>query len=93
VNQNKPSRLGGQTITKYCNFANMENQEKEYVTKRLLKRGSKRAFKTASKEAMKANGYIVVVADGWLVKEYADGRIERLEELDTEQENLELILD
>lgn len=71
----------------------MENPEKEYVTKRLLKRGAKRAFKSASKEAMKANGYIVVVADGWLVKEYSDGRIERLEELDTEQADLELRLD
>ena len=71
----------------------MESSKKEYVTKRLLKRGSKRAFKSASKEAMKANGYIVVIEDGWVVKEFSDGRIERLEKLDTEQADLELILD
>ena len=71
----------------------MKDSEKEYVTKRLLKRGSKKAFKTASKEAMEAIGYVVVVANGWVVKEFSDGRIERLEQLDTEQADLELRLD
>lgn len=71
----------------------MESSKKEYVTKRLLKRGSKKAFKSASKEAMEANGYIVIEADGWVVKKYSDGHIEKLEILDTEQEDLKLILD
>lgn len=71
----------------------MESSKKEYVTKRLLKRGSKRAFKSASKEAMEANGYVVVVIDGWVVKEFSDGRVEKLEKLDTEMADQELILD
>ena len=71
----------------------MESSKKEYITKRLLKRRSKSAFKSASKEAMEANGYVVVVADGWVVKEFSDGRVERLEKLDTEQADQELILD
>jgi len=71
----------------------MENSKKEYITKRLLKRGSKKAFKLASKEAMEANGYIIVVKDGWVVKEFSDGRIERQEKLDSELAGLELILD
>jgi hypothetical protein len=71
----------------------MENSKKEYITKRLLERGSKRAFKSASKEAMKANGYVVVVLDGWVVKEFSDGQIERLEKLDSALADLELKLD
>ena len=71
----------------------MESEKKEYLTKRLLKRGSKKAFKLASKEAMEANGYVVIVVDGWVVKEFADGKIEKLEKLDTELTDQELILD
>ena len=36
---------------------------------------------------------IVVVEDGWVVKEFSDGRIERLEKLDTELADIELGLD
>jgi len=71
----------------------MKSTEKKYVTKRLVARLSKSAFKSASSEAMEANGYVVVVKDGWVVKEFSDGRIEAMEKLDADLAKLKPVLD
>jgi hypothetical protein len=42
---------------------------------------------------MTDNGYVVIVKDGWVVKEFENGEIERIEELTPQNINQELILD
>jgi hypothetical protein len=71
----------------------MKKDNLEYVSKRLVARGSKRAFKKAADKAMEENGYVVVAKDGWVVKEFSDGRIERLHKLDVVDLNTEVLLD
>jgi hypothetical protein len=71
----------------------MKKDKVEYVSKRLVARGSKRAFKKAAGKAMEENGYVVVAKDGWVVKEFSDGTIERLHQLDTAVVNTEVLLD
>ena len=74
-------------------LASMKKDNLEYVSKRLVARGSKKAFKKAAVKAMEKNGYVVVAKDGWVVKEFSDGRIERLHQLDTAVVNTEVLLD
>ena len=52
-----------------------------YLTKRLLVSAAKRGIRKAAKETMQVMGYIVIAQNGWVVKKYADGRIEQIEPL------------
>lgn len=52
-----------------------------YLTKRTLVRKAKSAGKAAAKKAMSVMGYVVTVKDGWVVKIYRDGRIEKLHQV------------
>lgn len=65
----------------------------KYITSRLVSRKSTSAFRKRAKMAMDANGYVIIVEEGWLIKKYSDGSIERLEELDIDNQNQSLILD
>jgi hypothetical protein len=63
-----------------------------YLTKRILVSVARKAFTKAAKESMEVMGYIVIAQDGWVVKKYADGRIEKLEPIPP-SDVTELILD
>ena len=65
----------------------------EFISKRLVVRGSEKAFKTAANKAIKVNGYVVVVKDGWVVKEFLNGKVERISKIDSSDINQELLLD
>lgn len=52
-----------------------------YLTKRLLVSKAKRAGLAAANDAMTVMGYIVTVKDGWVVKQYANGNTEQLQEI------------
>jgi hypothetical protein len=52
-----------------------------YLTKRKLVSTAQAAGKKAAKEAMETMGYVVVEQDGQIVKKWADGKIEVLEEV------------
>ncbi|MFI5451361.1 hypothetical protein ACHMWN_04315 [Pedobacter sp. UC225_61] len=52
-----------------------------YLTKRTLVAKAKSAGKFAAKSAMTTMGYVVTVKDGWLVKQYSDGNIEKVQDL------------
>ncbi len=71
----------------------MKKDNVEYVSKRLVARGSKRAFKSAATKAMKENGYVVVARDGWVIKEFSNGTVERLHQLVEADANIKLLLD
>lgn len=65
----------------------------EYISKRLVVRGSEKAFKTAANKAIRVNGYVVVVKDGWVVKEFLNGKVERIKQIDSLGISQELLLD
>jgi len=71
----------------------MRKAKLKYISTRMVSRKSKSAFQEGAKNAMNVNGYVVVAHEGWVVKKYSDGRIERMQELDNNDQNLELILD
>ncbi len=52
---------------------------KPYLTKRLLVSAAKRGIRKAAVETMQIMGYIVIAQNGWVVKKYADGRVEQIE--------------
>lgn len=60
----------------------MEKEKKVYLTKRLLVRLARKAGKAAAKEAMEVMGYVVCAKDGWVIKQFADGSIERIHEIE-----------
>jgi hypothetical protein len=53
-----------------------------YLTKRILVSKAQQAGRVAARKAMDVMGYVVTVKEGWVVKLYADGTIEKLEELE-----------
>lgn len=56
-------------------------EPKPYLTKRLLVSAAKRGIRKAAEETMQVMGYTVIAQNGWIVKKYADGRIEEIEPL------------
>ncbi len=53
-----------------------------YLTKRMLVSKARSAGKIAAKNAMQIMGYVVTVKDGWIVKQYENGTIEQIEQLE-----------
>jgi hypothetical protein len=70
----------------------MKRAKLKYISTRLISRKSKRAFRDGARRAMTANGYVVIVYDGWVVKKFSDGKIEKIEKL-SDTHNLKVILD
>jgi hypothetical protein len=68
-------------------------KNKAYVTKRIVVRNSTRAIRIASEKAMDIAGSTVIVLDGWVVRKYEDGRIKKIEKLDSTINHEELSLD
>lgn len=66
---------------------------KGYLTKRVVDRATRRGIKAASQETMKIMGYNVIVKDGWVVKKYQDGTIEKLEKVAESESGNDLQLD
>lgn len=62
-----------------------------YLTKRILVSTAKAAGTKASKEAMELMGYVVTTHNGWVVKKFADGRIEPIKRIT--QENISVAFD
>ncbi len=55
-----------------------------YLTKRILKSAATTGFTVASGQTMAVMGYNVVARNGWVVKLYADGKTEKLQKIDTD---------
>ncbi len=69
------------------------NAQEEYLTKGVVIRATKKGMKKAAKETMDAMGYNVIAIDGWVVKKFKDGKIERIEEIKTPKHSGPLALD
>ncbi len=57
-------------------------QKDPYLTKRILISAAKRGFKEAAEEAMQLMGYTVIAQNGWVVKKYANGTIEKISRIE-----------
>ncbi len=64
-----------------------------YLTKRRLASAARAGVRKAAKETMKLMGYTVIAHEGWVVKKYQDGHIEKISSLETVKSNGNLSLD
>ena len=64
-----------------------------YLTKRRLMSAAQTGIRLAAANTMKVMGYAIVAHEGWVVKKYADGTIEKIEPLANQEENLHISLD
>jgi len=71
-------RKNAATIKKETAANQKSNQKKPYLTKRLLVSAAKRGIRKAAEETMQIMGYNVIAKDGWVVKIFADGAIEKI---------------
>lgn len=76
-----------------CISLNMGQSKKKYITKRLVAQASKSVFKKDASKALIDNGYVVIAKDGWIVKEYIDGVIEKIRRIEDSDAEDDLILD
>jgi len=49
-----------------------------YLTKRRLASAARTGIRKAAEETMRIMGYTVIAENGWVVRKYADGRIEKI---------------
>ena len=68
-------------------------ERKPYLTKRILISASKQGFKKAAEETMQIMGYNVIAKDGWIVKIFLDGSIEKITQIVQENVNNYFALD
>ncbi|HEY4110405.1 hypothetical protein [Puia sp.] len=73
-------------------MAKKRSNKQPYLTKRILVSAARSGIRKAAKETMEIMGFVVIVKDGWVVKKYRDGKIEKLERLES-PENTRLVLD
>lgn len=52
-----------------------------YLTKRILISAAKRGIRKAAEETMQIMGHVVIAQNGWVVRKYADGTIEQIEQI------------
>lgn len=68
-------------------------KQTNYLTKRILTKAARLGFSKAAAETMQRMGYNVVAYRGWVVKKFADGRIEKLERLPKTNSGKAIVLD
>jgi hypothetical protein len=64
-----------------------------YLSKRILQQASRKAFQSASVRAMKTMGYLIKAENGWLIRENADGSVEKISKLASVKRPSKIILD
>jgi len=64
-----------------------------YLTKRRLASAARAGIRKAAKETMKVMGYTVIAHEGWVVRKYEDGHIEKISRIEIVNSNGNLALD
>ena len=59
------------------------HQDKAELTEAVLTRVAGKAIREAAKQAMDTMGYVVIAQDGYIVKKFANGAIEKIKKLKT----------
>ncbi len=70
-----------------------KSPNKVYLTKRRVASAARNGMRKAAAETMKIMGYTVIAENGWVVKKYADGRTEKISQIETVNTNGTLALD
>lgn len=55
--------------------------DKPYLTKRILITAANAGIRRAAIETMDIMGYTIIANNSWVVKKYADGRIEKISKI------------
>ena len=63
------------------------------ITIKILERAVKVGTRNLAEEAISLLGYTVTEKEGWVVKEYSDGRIERVSRIHQSKRSSTLVLD
>lgn len=71
----------------------MKKHRVKYISKEMVSQKSRVAFQEGARRAMNENGYVVIAQEGYVVKKYSDGNIERLHKLNDGHRHLKVILD
>ena len=61
----------------------LTKRRNNYFTKRIARTAARIGFNNASKETLAVMGYNVIAQDGWVVKKYSDGLIEKIKPIQT----------
>jgi len=64
-----------------------------YLTKRRLASAARAGVRKAAEETMKLMGYTVIAHEGWVVRKYEDGHIEKISRIEIVNSNGSLALD
>jgi hypothetical protein len=64
-----------------------------YLTKRKLVSAARAGVRKAADETMKLMGYTIIADNGWIVKKYTDGRIEKISPIEPVNTNGSIALD
>lgn len=69
-----------------------KTNKRPYLTKRILIRAARAGIRKAEKETLAIMGFNVIAENGWVVKKFLDGRIEKIARLES-AENSQIVLD
>ncbi len=64
-----------------------------YLTKRRLASAARAGVREAAEETMKLMGHTIIAHEGWIVKKYEDGHIEKISRIEIVNTNGSLALD
>ena len=67
--------------------------KRTYLTKRRLASAARRSIRDAAAETLRVMGYTVVAENGWVVKRFVDGHIEKVSPIEEINRNGSLALD
>ncbi len=70
-----------------------DSSNRPYLTKRRLASAARTGIRKAAADTMEVMGYTVIADNGWVVKKYADGRIEKMSQIGTVNTKENLALD
>ena len=70
-----------------------KRKSQNYLTKRRLASAARTGIRVAAAKTLEVMGYTVVAHEGWVVKKYADGTIEKIIPLANQEENSSISLD
>ncbi len=66
---------------------------KAALTKRVVVRAGGNAVRKASARAMAIEGFVIKAEGGWIVRHYADGKVEKLKRISTAKHPSKIVLD
>lgn len=64
-----------------------------YLTKRIVARAARKAINDAAEKAMTVMGFTIVAQGEWIIKKYADGKVEKVTKITHVNRRRKIVLD